>query len=248
MKLEGNVAILTRLQQAVSAVKKQFMQMNPLVMDVTLISISEGSDVVKTVASSSDAKKTAFDAGVLQLHVANVQEEAKTSILMKLTICGLVDTVSKDISSPFYAELSDTTCFNSKKQSLERPPVDYEKNYDDDSIDEDTLLNDTNTVLQAAKANCGVVGGKKRACNNCTCGRTSHSRAKKELKRLVSGCGNVRLFEPWWVVISTLLLFIVCVSLCYEGDAFRFSSCLFLGKPSFKSGMEKVLLNLNNSG
>ncbi|KAI9922309.1 hypothetical protein PsorP6_001518 [Peronosclerospora sorghi] len=105
MTLEGNVAILTRLQNAVSAVKKQFMRMNPLVTDVTLLSISEGSDVVKTVASRSGAKKTVFDARVLQLHVANVQEEEKTSILMKLTICGLVDTVSKDISIPFYAEL-----------------------------------------------------------------------------------------------------------------------------------------------
>ncbi|KAI9919245.1 hypothetical protein PsorP6_011423 [Peronosclerospora sorghi] len=80
MTLEGNVSILTRLQQAVSAVKNQLIQMNPLVTDVTLLSIPEGLDV---------------------LYVANVPEEAKTSILMKLTICGLVDTVSKEISSRF---------------------------------------------------------------------------------------------------------------------------------------------------
>ncbi|KAI9920686.1 hypothetical protein PsorP6_002234 [Peronosclerospora sorghi] len=270
MVLEGNVAILTRLQHAASAVK-QFKQMNPLVTDVTLLSISEGSDVVETVASSSDAKENVFDAvvsfnketeklnqelkavlpllkagGVLQLHVANVQEETKASILMTLMICGLVDTVNKDISSPFYSELSDTTCFNSKKQSLETAAIPLSKKttsfqpikkwtvmadddeQGDDIIDEDTLLDDTDKVLQAAKADCGVVGGKKRACKNCTCGLKDKENkpvmSEKELKKLVSGCGN-----------------------CYKGDAFRCGSCPFLGKPAFKPGMEKVQLNLNNA-
>ncbi|KAI9915450.1 hypothetical protein PsorP6_007447 [Peronosclerospora sorghi] len=86
MTLEGNVEILTPYED------------ESLVTDVTLLSISEGSDVVETVASSSDAKKNPFDAvvsfneeteklnqklnavlpllkagGVLQMHVANVQ-------------------------------------------------------------------------------------------------------------------------------------------------------------------------------
>lgn len=42
---------------------------------------------------------------------------------------------------------------------------------DEEMIDEDTLLDDTDEVLLAAKQDCGTgPGGKKRACKNCTCG------------------------------------------------------------------------------
>ncbi|KAI9911983.1 hypothetical protein PsorP6_009792 [Peronosclerospora sorghi] len=174
-----------------------------------------------------------------------VQGEAKTSNLMKWTICGLVDTVSKDISRPFYAEWSDTICFNSKKQWLERPPVDYLK--------KTTCSQPIQTYIPAsAKADCGVVGRKKRACKNCTCGLKDEENKPLTLEKgFEKASVQMRKYQTIYAlvgVISTLLIFIVCASLCYKGDAFRCSSCPFLGKPAFKPGMEKVLLNLNNSG
>ncbi|KUF73260.1 Anamorsin [Phytophthora nicotianae] len=273
MALQGNVAILTRLQDAAAAVQK-FKHANPQVADVTVLTVPEGSDVTQTVANSSAAKENAFDAivsfseqteqlgielgavlpllkagGVLQLHVANVQEEKKNAILMALMIGGLVDTTDKKESSPFFPEFSDAVCFSSKKQSFESTAIplaikstttqpikkwtvladDFGDEQDDDIIDEDTLLDDTDEVLQAAKADCGEkVGGKKRACKNCTCGLKDEDdkpvMSEKDLNKLVSGCGN-----------------------CFKGDAFRCGSCPFLGKPAFKPGMEKVLLNLDNS-
>ncbi|KAF1790861.1 Anamorsin [Phytophthora cactorum] len=273
MARQGNVAILTRLQDAAAAVQ-QFKQANPQVADVTVLAVAEGSDVTQTVANSAVAKENTFDAvvsfneqteqldvelaavlpllkagGVLQLHVANVQEEKKNAILMALMIGGLVDTSDKQESSSLFPEFPGAVCFSSKKQSFESAAIplakkstttqpikkwtvladDFGDEQDDDIIDEDTLLDDTDEVLQAAKADCGEkVGGKKRACKNCTCGLKDEEdkpvMSEKDLNSLVSGCGN-----------------------CFKGDAFRCGSCPFLGKPAFKPGMEKVLLNLDNS-
>ncbi|CAH0491321.1 unnamed protein product [Peronospora farinosa] len=274
MALQGNVAILTRLQDATSATQ-QLKKANPQVENVTLFSIPQDSDIVQTMASNSAAKENTFDAvvsfneqteqletelgavlpllkagGTLYLHVTDVKEEKKNAILMALMIGGLVDTSDKDEKSPFYPELSDSVCFSSKKQMFESAAIPLGKKtgtaqpmkkwtiladdfggdeeQDDDIIDEDTLLDDTNEVLQMAKADCGEVGGKKRACKNCTCGLKDEEdkpvMSEKDLNKLVSGCGN-----------------------CFKGDAFRCGSCPFLGKPAFKPGMEKVLLNLDNA-
>ncbi|KAF1324564.1 Anamorsin isoform x1, partial [Globisporangium splendens] len=107
---------------------------------------------------------------------------------------------------------------------------------------EDTLLDDTDEVLKAAASDCAPgVGGKKRACKNCTCGlKDAEDNEKpvvsdKELSQMVSGCGNVR--NP--------RVYMAKVRGCFKGDAFRCGSCPFLGKPAFKPGMEKVLLNLD---
>ncbi|GMF54019.1 unnamed protein product [Phytophthora fragariaefolia] len=134
------------------------------------------------------------DGGALQLHVADVQEEKKNAVLMALMIAGLVDSAHKEEASPFFPEFADAVSFSSKKQSFESTAIPLAKKTtstaqpikkwtvladdfgdddanDDDIIDEDTLLDDTDEVLQAAKADCGEkVGGKKRACKNCTCG------------------------------------------------------------------------------
>jgi hypothetical protein len=55
----------------------------------------------------------------------------------------------------------------------------------------------------------------KKRCKNCTCGKLEIEKLEK------SSCGN-----------------------CYKGDAFRCGGCPFLGKPSFKQGMETVVLDL----
>ena len=218
MALQGDVAILTRLQDATSATQ-QLKKENPQVKNVTIFSIPEDSDIVQTVSSNSVATKNAFDVivsfneqteqleteldvvlpllkagGTLYLHVADAkEEEKKNAILMALMIGGLVDTSDKDENSPFYPELSDSVCFSSKKEVFESAAISLAKKtkiaaepmkkwtvladdfgddeeQDSDIIDEDTLLDDTDKVLQMAKADCGEVGGKNRACKNCTCG------------------------------------------------------------------------------
>ncbi|KAJ3117894.1 electron carrier [Phlyctochytrium bullatum] len=105
-------------------------------------------------------------------------------------------------------------------------------------IDEEELLDEEDkkpaVAVAAPPVDCGPEAlGKKKACKNCTCGlaeieaeeaATTANKAevifvKKKLP--TSSCGN-----------------------CYLGDAFRCSSCPYLGMPAFKPG-EKVTLGGN---
>lgn len=276
MALQGKVAVLTRVQDTAAAVQ-QLKQQSSLVTDVTVLSVAPASDVAQTLANRNTEQQPfdavlSFNeqteqlgaelgavlpllkaGGALQLYVANVTEEKKNAILMALMIGGFVDTAASEATSAFYPELSAARVFSStkpafdssssaaislnKKTTIAQPSKkwtvvadDFDgDDQDDDIIDEDTLLDDTDEVLEAAKKECGeTVGGKKRACKNCTCGLKDEEdkpvMSEKDLNKLVSGCGN-----------------------CYKGDAFRCGSCPFLGQPAFKPGMEKVLLNLDNS-
>jgi len=97
---------------------------------------------------------------------------------------------------------------------------------DADLEDEDALLDDSDFVKPTNKPrdDCEVgKGGQRKACKNCTCGRAEaeKSEAIAAPKEVKSSCGN-----------------------CYLGDAFRCSSCPYLGQPAFKPG-DTVQLNLD---
>jgi hypothetical protein len=288
MAFTGNVAVFTRQEaSAVASAVESIKQKNPLVTDVTVVSVAPGANAAQTIATTTTPAP--FDAvitfneetemlstelhalaplvkagGALHVYVADAAEDKKNSMLMALMIGGFVETVdaAATAEAAFYPEFATVSCFSSKKPSFESGAAislakktttaasttssalplkkwtvladefdDTADDDDDDIIDEDTLLDDTDEVLKAAQSDCGPgAGGKKRACKNCTCGLKDEEDAEKplvsdkELSQMVSGCGN-----------------------CFKGDAFRCGSCPFLGKPAFKPGMEKVLLNLDDS-
>uniref|UniRef100_A0A1B6HMY8 Anamorsin homolog n=1 Tax=Homalodisca liturata TaxID=320908 RepID=A0A1B6HMY8_9HEMI len=98
---------------------------------------------------------------------------------------------------------------------------------EDDLIDDDQLLEeeDLKKPDPASLRVCGTTG-KRKACKNCSCGLAEElasegagDSAPPEPK--TSSCGN-----------------------CYLGDAFRCSTCPYLGMPAFKPG-EKIQLTDN---
>jgi len=94
-----------------------------------------------------------------------------------------------------------------------------------DLLEEDDLIKPTAESL--ARDDCEVdKGGKRKACKDCTCGRADGAMddeedeaAAAEPKAVVSSCGS-----------------------CGLGDAFRCSTCPYLGMPAFAPG-EKVSLS-----
>ncbi|KYQ53835.1 Anamorsin [Trachymyrmex zeteki] len=91
---------------------------------------------------------------------------------------------------------------------------------DEDLIDEDELLDESDLVKPAASSlKVCATTGKRKACKDCSCGLADELSGKAASESTVkSSCGN-----------------------CYLGDAFRCASCPYLGMPAFKPG-EKVLL------
>ncbi|XP_071785957.1 anamorsin homolog [Asterias amurensis] len=98
---------------------------------------------------------------------------------------------------------------------------------DVDIIDSDKLLEEedfTKPDPSTLIAECGPNSAKKKACKNCTCGFAEELdegavKSDKVKKSVTSSCGS-----------------------CYLGDAFRCSSCPYLGMPAFKPG-EKITLS-----
>ncbi|XP_068140544.1 anamorsin homolog [Drosophila tropicalis] len=97
---------------------------------------------------------------------------------------------------------------------------------DDELIDEEDLLDEVDKQKPdpASLKVCSTTG-KRKACKNCSCGladelenEKKQENAAKQTENAKSSCGN-----------------------CYLGDAFRCSSCPYLGMPAFKPG-EKVQL------
>lgn len=116
---------------------------------------------------------------------------------------------------------------------------------DEEEINEDDLLDeeDKKKPEEASLRVCGTTG-KRKACKDCSCGLAEELNAEKSGQAPVdtanakSSCGSVSV--TFGYVCRSLIL--VLYFQCYLGDAFRCSTCPYLGMPAFKPG-EKIVLS-----
>jgi hypothetical protein len=168
-----------------------------------------------------------------------------------------------------FAAMKKKSQENAQKQQEEKKKIwtlnaSMEDDAEDLLIDDDEALLDSEDLTfkpstgQPSSSNCET---KRKACKNCSCGRAEMEMAQEEetMKKVQidldeddagvtvvkpqkdlpkSSCGSVSF--PFLRLI--FLRFISNnVQKCYLGDAFRCSTCPYLGMPAFKPG-EKVTL------
>ncbi|KAJ3102823.1 Anamorsin [Phlyctochytrium planicorne] len=122
---------------------------------------------------------------------------------------------------------------------------------EEDLIDEEDLLDEEDkkpAVAVERPTDCGPApnGGKKKACKNCSCGLAEIEAAEAAGESAANATGDKlnALGQPEVIVVMPKKVPASSCGNCYLGDAFRCSSCPYLGMPAFKPG-EKVTLGGN---
>ena len=146
----------------------------------------------------------------IQLNATNVVE-SQSELRMACLMAGLVESRVEENPSTkgwIYDEFVEIhalkpdfeTGSKAALRSGSRPTTKWQvvvDEFDDETIDEDTLLDESEQVIQP-RDDCEVgKGGKRRACKDCTCGRKDMENgppvqlSTEEMEQMTSSCGNV---------------------------------------------------------
>lgn len=199
---------------------------------------SDESKVKSTEKLNSSLKLSGY-VNIEQPIVLSLSDDVKSSMMSELKTKDL-SFVRVTAHKPAYEVGSSSQLkLSFGKKKSDAPKVDdsaakvwklsaMDMNDDDiDLVDDDELLDEEDLKKPdpaSLRADCGEGPKKKKACKNCTCGLAEELDAEAEQKQkntnnVTSSCGS-----------------------CYLGDAFRCSSCPYLGMPAFKPG-EKISLS-----
>lgn len=130
----------------------------------------------------------------------------------------LYNNVGPSFALPSFKKNTSAAITNDKKVSVwTLSNVDDEEILEngDELLDEEDLIKPDKSTL--TRPDCET-SGKRKACKNCSCGLAEKLEQEVKVPEFTSSCGN-----------------------CALGDAFRCSTCPYLGTPSFAPG-EKVTL------
>ncbi|KAK6517315.1 electron carrier [Arthrobotrys megalospora] len=127
-----------------------------------------------------------------------------------------------------------------------------EEDDDDDLIDENELLDDSDLAMPVQQPpECRPKPGKRRrACKDCTCGLKEKIEAEDKAKREAADKALAAVAAPKAVKLDLDDLAEIDFTVegkasscgnCYLGDAFRCDGCPYIGLPAFKPG-EQVRL------
>ncbi|XP_055852151.1 anamorsin homolog [Episyrphus balteatus] len=155
-------------------------------------------------------------------------EGSSESVSQELKLSGFLEiqkaTDSITCQKPAYEVGSSVKLSFAKKDVAAVWKIDADDGDEEETINEDDLLDEEDKAKPNPESLrvCGTTG-KRKACKDCSCGLAEELEAEKtkvavETKNAKSSCGS-----------------------CYLGDAFRCSTCPYLGMPAFKPG-EKVQL------
>ncbi|EPS44015.1 hypothetical protein H072_1983 [Dactylellina haptotyla CBS 200.50] len=122
--------------------------------------------------------------------------------------------------------------------------ADFGEDDDDDLIDENTLLGDSDLAMPVQQPpECRPKPGKRRrACKDCTCGLKEKIEAEDKAKRdaadaALKSATAVKLEKDDLAEIDfTVEGKASSCGNCYLGDAFRCDGCPYIGLPAFKPG------------
>ncbi|KAJ1975769.1 electron carrier [Dimargaris xerosporica] len=141
-----------------------------------------------------------------------------------------------------------------EKAPATTPPAPWAGDNDDDEdavIDEDDLLDEADRAkpLADSLARPSDCATKRRACKNCSCGRAEMEEAEELKAKLaaaeaaIAASGGNPLATSVVPVVPAPMPKSSCGN-CSLGDAFRCSTCPYLGMPAFKPG-EQIQLGGN---
>ncbi|CAG8574461.1 16030_t:CDS:2 [Acaulospora morrowiae] len=197
-----------------------------------LISELKMAGFVDVAIRSSNKVETQVLTKIIE-QVWGVKDEVKQQELLQCFIeqLNVIEIVAKkpdyevgtSFALPFAKKATEGNNGVAKKTSIWTLSADDDEygelENEDELLEDDDLVKPDKSTL--ARPDCET-DGKKKACKNCSCGLAEELEKEKQVSAAksqpTSSCGN-----------------------CYLGDAFRCSTCPYLGMPAFAPG-EKVVL------
>jgi len=242
-KNSDSILIIAESQESAELIQKNLsVEKFQLLLESEVNTLNKNSqyDGIYYQTSKSDNSKILTElssilkpGGTFILQEQKIQEREK-EIFMNLTLAGFID-IKKGENTFFSIKPNwkiGTGQLLPKKRNQEaintkpQPKV-WSLNPSDiteEDLEDETKLLEEEDLKVPKKQNMDCeTGPKKKACKNCSCGRVeleleAEKKGNQTNVQVKSSCGN-----------------------CYLGDAFRCSTCPYLGKPAFKQGEELKL-------